>query len=186
MEIRTRIYPTECRFYCEKCAVFLDQGQEKNPNMKYLPKEEFEKIDDHMLDDSVINVMTMGEILSVLGSLGDIGECVEFFLKQKESTDATVKFYGEMIPSGPMMRFIKPEDRTTQLTESLHQCNNPSCKAEILLPRDYPYTDHTVGRMVREPRELLHPDEEIRNITKKHVGSTVQQNFKTEESEKPC
>lgn len=185
MEIRTRIYPMEARYYCEKCAVFLDNGKEKNPLWKYLPKEEFDKINDHVVDDSVLNAMTVDQILSILMSIRDFDKSLEYFMDQKDRTAATVKFFGEMIPSGPMNRFISPADRSTQVTESIHQCNNPSCKHEILLPRDYPYVDQTVGRLIRNPEELQHPDEVIRNVMKKHVGSTVNSNFEdTKEPEK--
>lgn len=176
MELRTRVYPTEARYYCDKCAVFLDVGQEKNPNLRYLPKEEFNKINDHQADDSVLNALTVDQVLSVLSAIQDFDKCLEYFMGQEDRTAATVKFYGEMIPSGPMNRYVNPQDRSTQVSESLHQCNNPSCKFEIMLPRDYPYVDQTVGRMIRSPEELQHPDEVIRNVMKKHVGSTVVQN----------
>ena len=177
MEIRTRVYPMEARYYCEKCAVFLDDGKEKNPDWKYLVKEEFEKITDHAVDDSVLNVLTVDQILSVLMSIRDVDSELKYFMDQRDKTAATVKFYGEMVPSGPMNRFINPQDRSTQVTESLHQCNNPSCKNEMMLHRDYPYVDQTVGRVIRNPEELQHPDEVVRNVMKKHVGSTVNNDF---------
>jgi hypothetical protein len=174
MELRTRVYPTEARYYCDKCAVFLDSGQEKNPNLKYLPKEEFDKINDHMIDDSVLNVFTPDQILSVLLSINDADKSVEYFVDQKDKTAATVKFYGEMGPTGDYHKPVMPQDKFL----ALHRCNNPSCKFEMYLGAEYPYVENTVGRMIRNPDELQHPDDVMKNVMKKHVGSTVNSNFK--------
>jgi hypothetical protein len=110
-------------------------------------------------------------------SIRDFDKILEYFMDQKDRTAPTVKFFGEMIPSGPMNRYVSTRDRSTQVSESLHQCNNPSCKHEIMLARDYPYVDQTVGRVIRNPEELQHPDEVIRNVMKKHGGSTVNKDF---------
>jgi hypothetical protein len=178
-ELRTRIYPTEGKAYCNKCAVFLDNGQPKNPNLTYLPKEEFDKIQDHKADDSVLSVFTVDQILAILLALKDdsVEKSVEYFKDQKDKTDATVKFYGEMIQTGLYQKYVTSENTAIQKYQALHQCNNPSCKLEVNLPRDYPYVDHSVGRMVRSPEELQHPDDVIRNVMKKHTGSTVNSNF---------
>lgn len=183
IELRTRAYPTEARCYCAKCAVFLDEGQPKNPNFKYLAREEFDKITDHLIDDSVLNVFTVDQILSLLLAIKDYDNTVKYFSDQKDRTGATVKFFGEILPTGPCDRWISPENQHVQITESLSQCNNPSCKLEIKLPRDYPFVEQTVGRMIRNPEELQHPDDVIKNVQKKHIGSTVRQNFKEEKTE---
>lgn len=176
IELRTKIYPMEARCYCAKCAVFLDAGQVKDPELKYLPKEEFDKINNMIIDDSVLNIFTIDQILSVMLSIKDFDRALEYFSDQKERTAATVKFYGEMIPTGPCDRFISPQNQNIQMVESLHQCNNPSCKLEIKLARDYPYVDQVVGRLIRNPEELQHPDDVIKNVMKKHVGPTVTPN----------
>lgn len=179
-EVRTRVYPTEARNYCNKCAVFLDfldQGQEKNPNLTYLSKEEFEKITDHRADDSVLSVFTVNQILSVLLAVNDLDGIVKYFNDQKDMTSATVKFFGEMVPTGMYQKFVSPEDRSTQRFQALHQCNNPSCKFEEILPAEYPFVEQTVGRMIRSPEELQHPDDVIKNVMKHHVGSTVTPNM---------
>ena len=184
LEMRTRVYPMEARCYCTKCAVFLDSGQEKAPNIKYLLKEEFEKVRDHIADDSVLNVFTVDQILSVLLSINNFDKAMEYFSDQKDRTSATVKFYGEFKPTGPCDRFITAENPNIQMVESLHQCSNPSCKLEIKLTRDYPYVDQVVGRLIRSPEELQHPDEVIKNVMKKHVGSTVTPNMAEDKGDK--
>lgn len=185
-ELRTRAYQTEARGYCNKCAIFLDQGQPKNPNLKYLPKEEFDKINDHVADDSVLNVFTVDQILSLLLAIKDFDNVFKYFKDQKDKTDPTVKFYGEMVPSGIYQDFVTPDH--AQKFQSLHQCNNPSCKYEkpiVMTAQRYPFIENVIGRMIRFPEELQHPDDVIKNIMKKHVGSTVNQNFKDVSGENP-
>lgn len=183
IELRTRVYPTEARCYCAKCAVFLDSGQVKEPNLKYLPKEEFDKINDHVADDSVLNVFTVDQVLSILLAIKDFDGALKYFMDQKDKTAATVKCYGEMEPTGPCNRYRTPQNPNVQMFEALHQCNNPSCKLEIMLQRDYPYVDQVVGRLIRSPEELMHPDDVIKNVMKKHIGSTVTPNMVEDKAE---
>jgi len=178
IEMRTRVYPTEARSYCANCAVFLDSGQPKNPNLTYLPKKEFDKINDHIMDDSVLNAFTVDQILSIMASIKDFDGSFQYFSDQKDKTDPTVKFFGEMTQSGLYQKFMVSEEAGVQKFQALHHCSNPSCKVEINLPAEYPYYDQTVGRMIRSPAELQHPDNVIKNVMKKHVGSTINSNFK--------
>lgn len=186
IELRSRVYPMEVRCYCAKCAVFLDAGQPKDPNIKYLLKEEFDRINDHIADDSVLNVFTVDQILSVLLSIKDFDKALEYFSDQKDRTSATVKFFGEMKPTGPCVgqvyqdRYITAQNPNVQIVESLYQCSNPSCKIEMKLGPVYPYVDQVVGRLIRNPEELQHLDEVIKNVMKKHVGSTVTPNMAEE------
>jgi hypothetical protein len=182
IEMRTRVYPMEARSYCANCAVFLDVGQPKNPNLRYLPKEEFNVVNDHIMDDSVLNVFNVDQILSLLLAIKDFDNAFKYFSDQKDRTGATVKFFGEMIQSGFYQKFMV-SGSVVQNFQALHQCNNPSCKIEAKLPAEYPYVEQTVGRMIRNPEELQHPDDVIKNVMKKHIGSTVWQNFKDEKSE---
>jgi len=178
MELRTRAYPTEARYYCDKCAVFVvpPDPQMVNPQLKYLERVEFDKVTGQIADDSVLTVYTVQDVLNLLHRFRhDFGELKKFFVEAHERTQATVKFFGEMEFQGYSMQSVNMTTRQ-QTHEFSYKCNNASCKYEMMLPRQYPFVDQVVGRLVRNPDELQHPDEIIRNVMKKHVGSTIVNN----------
>lgn len=177
MEIRTRIYPTEVKFYCDKCAVWLEPEDPKlkNPNLTYLLQEEFDKIISHIYDDSVLRVFSVEEIIRNAKQFSSIDELVRSLVDVKKTIDPTVKFFGELTFQGGQFTYVRPEDHQ-QATDYTYKCSNPSCKFETILQRQYPFVENVVGRLVREPNELQHPDDYIRNVMKKHVGSTIMSN----------
>lgn len=178
-ELRFVVKPMQVHLYCDKCAVFLEpeEDEQKHPMLTYLNKSEFDAVDGYIITNETFISFYLKELLGMVCKFENLYLLKIYLEDLAEKSKATVKFFGEMLPTGNQGVHIDKESMR-QMPLFNYKCTNAKCGHEINIPspygKPYPYTDTVEARVpIRDPKQLITPEDEIDRKLKNHVGSTV-------------
>jgi len=181
MEVRRPVHPVQVHQFCEKCAIFLepDNPATKAEGFTYVSREEMDAARGYKESDESLNRYTVLELLDEIEKVNveddyqGLLEVKSHFRAMDRKTQATMKFFGEMVFQGGQFMSMN-KDTGERQTDYNHQCDNPACKHEAIYQVLYPAAATVEADKVRYPSDLPQPDEYLRKkLMGKHGGSTV-------------